>query len=49
MARRDPLVDWIEIQLTIVAVMNVEAKTNRINFEARPLHPGGRPPGVQLP
>ena len=48
MSRREPLVDWIEIQLTIVAVMNVDANTNRISFEARPLHAGDRPPGVRL-
>ena len=48
MSRSEPLVDWIEIQLTIVAVMNVDANTNRISFEARPVHAGGRPPGVRL-
>ena len=47
MSRSAPLVDWIEIQLTIVAVMNVDANTNRISFEASPLHAGGRPPGVR--
>mgnify|MGYP003694660747 CR=1 FL=1 len=41
MLRSEPLVDWIEIHDTIVAVMNVDANTNRISFEARPLH--GRP------
>src|SRR5258706_1973764 len=42
MSRSEPLVDWIEIHDTIVAVMKVDANTNRISFEARPLQPGGR-------
>ncbi len=42
MSRSEPVVDWIEIQLTIVAVMKVDANTNRISLDARPLHGAGR-------
>src|SRR5262245_34023465 len=48
MSRSEPLVDWIEIQVTIVAVMNVDANTNRISLEARLPQAGDRPPGDRV-
>src|SRR5262245_33702677 len=44
MPRSEPLVDWIEIHDTIVAVMSVEANPNRLSVEASPLHAAGRSP-----